>query len=63
MIFYTFDNLPINLDDNNPYWGAWRAGIIQGLETPFMGIGPVVSECLVTFFSTIIGKLLWKSST
>ena len=24
----------------NPYWGAWRGGIEQGLLTPFKGIGP-----------------------
>ena len=34
------DNLPINFDDSNPYWGAWRAGIVQGFETPLIGIGP-----------------------
>ena len=24
----------------NPYWGAWRGGIQQGLKTPIKGIGP-----------------------
>ncbi len=28
----------INFSSGN--WGAWRAGIQQGLETPFLGIGP-----------------------
>ncbi len=26
--------------DKNPYWGAWRGGIQQGLLTPVKGIGP-----------------------
>ena len=33
--------IPItNTSDNNPYWGAWRAGIQQGLLNPIKGIGP-----------------------
>ena len=35
------NNLPIlNTSDYNPYWGAWRGGIQQGLITPVKGIGP-----------------------
>ena len=35
------NNIPLaNTSDNNPYWGAWRGGIQQGLKTPFIGIGP-----------------------
>ncbi len=34
-------NIPIlNTSDTNPYWGAWRGGIQQGLDTPLKGIGP-----------------------
>ncbi len=29
-----------NNTDANPYWGAWRGGIQQGLLTPLKGIGP-----------------------
>ena len=30
----------INTQDSNPYWGAWRGGIQQGLINPLKGIGP-----------------------
>ena len=30
----------VNNTNENPYWGAWRGGIQQGLLTPFKGIGP-----------------------
>ncbi len=30
----------VNTDNSNPYWGAWRGGIQQGLLTPIKGIGP-----------------------
>jgi O-antigen ligase len=30
----------INTSDNNPYWGAWRGGLQQGLLNPIKGIGP-----------------------
>lgn len=34
-------NIPLlNQTDQNPYWGAWRGGIQQGLLTPIKGIGP-----------------------
>ena len=34
-------NIPIaNTSNENPYWGAWRGGIQQGLVTPIKGIGP-----------------------
>jgi O-antigen ligase len=36
-----FENIPlVNLSDKNPYWGAWRGGIQQGLINPIKGIGP-----------------------
>tara|TARA_B100000963_G_C22612949_1_gene665831 strand:- start:728 stop:2032 length:1305 start_codon:yes stop_codon:yes gene_type:complete len=41
-----FKSIPIfNTTNNvdtipNPYWGAWRGGIEQGLLTPIKGIGP-----------------------
>ena len=35
------NNIPIlNTEKTNPYWGAWRGGIQQGLMTPLKGIGP-----------------------
>ena len=35
------ESIPItNTTDNNPYWGAWRGGIQQGLINPIKGIGP-----------------------
>ncbi len=35
------NSIPIsNTSDNNPYWGAWRGGIQQGLINPIMGAGP-----------------------
>ena len=30
----------VNTTNENPYWGAWRGGIQQGLLTPIKGIGP-----------------------
>ena len=30
----------VNVTDSNPYWGAWRGGIQQGLINPIKGIGP-----------------------
>ena len=36
-----FNSIPItNTSDNNPYWGAWRGGIQQGLLNPIKGVGP-----------------------
>ena len=44
MVRYSHDfakSIPvINTSDNNTYWGAWRGGIQQGLNTPFIGVGP-----------------------
>ena len=49
---FEIPNLEIKYDDgdgiidvnvvlaNSSYWGAWRGGIQQGLEKPFLGIGP-----------------------
>ena len=35
------NSIPLaNTSDNNPYWGAWRGGIQQGLLNPIKGIGP-----------------------
>ena len=35
------NSVPIlDTTDDNPYWGAWRGGIQQGLITPIKGIGP-----------------------
>ena len=35
------NSVPIGqISSNNPYWGAWRGGIQQGLMTPIKGIGP-----------------------
>ncbi|MDA8687641.1 O-antigen ligase family protein [bacterium] len=35
------NSIPItNTSDNNPYWGAWRGGIQQGVLNPLKGIGP-----------------------
>ena len=35
------ENIPIvNTEKSNPYWGAWRSGLQQGLLTPIKGIGP-----------------------
>ena len=34
-------SIPVaNMSNENPYWGAWRGGIQQGLITPIKGIGP-----------------------
>ena len=34
-------SIPVtNTTKENPYWGAWRGGIQQGLLTPIKGIGP-----------------------
>ncbi len=35
------NSIPItNTSDDNPYWGAWRGGIQQGLINPVKGVGP-----------------------
>ncbi len=35
------NSIPVSqATSNNPYWGAWRGGIQQGLMTPIKGIGP-----------------------
>ena len=35
------NNIPlVNTSQENPYWGAWRGGIQQGLLAPIKGIGP-----------------------
>jgi len=30
----------VNTSNENPYWGAWRGGIQQGLINPIKGVGP-----------------------
>ena len=36
-----FQSIPIlNTSESNPYWGAWRGGLQQGLISPIKGIGP-----------------------
>lgn len=32
-------SIPV-IDTDNDYWGSWRGGIQQGLDTPILGIGP-----------------------
>ena len=32
-------SVPFAFTKENPYWGAWRSGIQQGLSTPIIGIG------------------------
>ena len=40
-----FKSIPlINMTDVNPYWGAWRSGIQQGLSNPVLGLGPSSSR-------------------
>ncbi len=35
------NHIPLaNTTDQNPYWGAWRGGLQQGLVTPLKGVGP-----------------------
>ena len=35
------NQIPIlNTSNKNPYWGAWRGGIQQGLMNPIKGLGP-----------------------
>ena len=42
---FLYNNIPIlNTHDNNSYWGAWRSGIQQGLESPIIGYGPSSSR-------------------
>ncbi len=40
-----FKSVPlINTTDKNPYWGAWRSGLQQGLSKPIIGLGPSSSR-------------------
>lgn len=51
--------LPIlNSSDSNPYWGAWRSGIQQGLLTPIKGIGPSGTRKTCANLDTTIPKWL-----
>ena len=53
---------------NEPYWGAWRSGIQQGIETPIIGVGPSMTRknchnLISKEFLGFLKKLLWQSST
>ena len=38
-------SIPIfNMTEHNSYWGAWRGGIQQGIESPIIGLGPSSSR-------------------
>ena len=37
----------IKTSSDNPYWGAWRGGLQQGLMTPIKGVGRLEPETLV----------------
>ena len=30
----------VSKEENQAYWGSWRAGIQQSVKTPFIGVGP-----------------------
>ena len=45
MLSHFFKSIPIiNITDDNPYWGAWRSGIQQGLQKPILRLGPSSSR-------------------
>jgi len=48
----------INTTDNNPYWGAWRGGIQQGLVAPLKGIGPSGTKNTCKILNTDLPKWL-----
>lgn len=44
-VTHFFKSIPIiNTSNDNPYWGAWRSGIQQGLIKPVIGLGPSSSR-------------------
>jgi len=47
-----------NTSDNNPYWGAWRGGIQQGLLKPIKGIGPSGTRNTCATLDTSLPKWL-----
>ncbi len=48
-----FKSIPVlNTTDTNPYWGAWRAGIQQGLISPILGTGPSGTRNTCKFLNT-----------
>ena len=48
----------VNTSDNNPYWGAWRGGIQQGLLDPIKGIGPSGTRNTCSTLDTSLPKWL-----
>jgi O-antigen ligase len=47
-----------NTSDNNPYWGAWRGGVQQGLLKPIKGIGPSGTRNTCATLDTSLPKWL-----
>ena len=37
-------SIPILNFHDNEYWGAWRGGLQQGLDTPIIGVGPAMTR-------------------
>ena len=50
--------LSTSTSDNNPYWGAWRGGVQQGLMTPLKGIGPSGTRNTCSTLDTSLPKWL-----
>ena len=51
--------LPVTSNaDHNPYWGAWRGGIQQGLLNPIKGIGPSGTRNTCSTLDTSLPKWL-----
>lgn len=48
----------VNTTEQNPYWGAWRGGIQQGLLTPLKGIGPSGTRNTCVYLDTNFPKWL-----
>ena len=53
------NHIPLaNTSESNPYWGAWRGGIQQGLMNPIKGIGPSGTRKTCKDLDTSIPKWL-----
>ena len=53
------NSIPIsNTSDDNPYWGAWRGGIQQGLLNPIKGVGPSGTRNSCTNLDTTLPEWL-----
>ncbi|MDC0975690.1 O-antigen ligase family protein [Alphaproteobacteria bacterium] len=53
------NSIPIvNTSDNNPYWGAWRGGIQQGILNPIKGVGPSGTRNTCVTLDTSLPKWL-----